>query len=109
MSLGAGVRLGPYEVLASLGAGGMAAVYCARDPQISRDMAIKVLPEAFAADAERIARFQHEAKALASLDHPHIAAIYGIEEAESRRPFITPAPAVPSAAITMCRPTASGS
>jgi serine/threonine protein kinase len=80
MPLGPGTRLGPYEILSALGAGGMGEVYRARDTKLDRDVAIKVLPEAFAADPERIARFQREAKTLAALNHPHIAAIYGIEE-----------------------------
>src|SRR5436190_514171 len=80
MPLGPGTRLGPYEILSALGAGGMGEVYRARDTKLDRDVAIKVLPQAFAADPERIARFQREAKTLASLNHPHIAAIYGIEE-----------------------------
>jgi serine/threonine-protein kinase len=80
MTLAAGTRLGPYEILAPLGAGGMGEVYRARDGKLHRDVAIKVLPELFAADAERLARFQREAQVLASLNHPHIAAIYGLEE-----------------------------
>jgi eukaryotic-like serine/threonine-protein kinase len=80
MPLGPGTRLGPYEILSAIGAGGMGEVYRASDTKLDRDVAIKVLPEAFAADPERIARFQREAKTLASLNHPHIAAIFGIEE-----------------------------
>ena len=80
MTIAAGVRLGPYEILSPLGAGGMGEVYRARDARLSRDVAIKVLPEAFAADAERLTRFRREAQVLASLNHPHIAAIYGLEE-----------------------------
>jgi Tol biopolymer transport system component len=80
MALASGTRLGPYEILSALGAGGMGEVYRARDTKLDRDVAIKVLPEAFAADPERIARFQREAKTLASLNHPHIATIHGIEE-----------------------------
>jgi len=80
MSFPAGSRLGPYEVLAPIGAGGMGEVYKARDTRLERTVAIKVLPEAFAADAERLVRFRREAKVLASLNHPHIAAIYGLEE-----------------------------
>ena len=77
--LSPGTRLGPYEVLAKLGAGGMGEVYRARDTKLNRDVAIKVLPEAFALDAERLARFTREAQVLASLNHPNIAQIYGIE------------------------------
>jgi eukaryotic-like serine/threonine-protein kinase len=80
MSLSAGTRLGPYEILSALGAGGMGEVYRARDTTLGRQVAIKVLPEAFAQDAERLARFEREAKTLASLNHPHIAQIYGLEK-----------------------------
>src|SRR5918997_2378 len=75
-----GTRLGPYEIVSSLGAGGMGQVYRATDTTLGREVAIKVLPDAFAADPERLARFEREAKALASLNHPHIAAIYGFEK-----------------------------
>jgi len=80
MTLPSGVRLGSYEILGGIGAGGMGEVYRARDTKLGRDVAIKVLPEAFARDAERMARFQREAKVLASLNHPNIAAIYGLED-----------------------------
>ena len=73
-------RLGPYEIVARLGAGGMGEVYRARDPKLNRDVALKVLPELFAHDPERLARFKREAQVLASLNHPKIAAIYGFEE-----------------------------
>jgi eukaryotic-like serine/threonine-protein kinase len=82
MPLSAGTRLGSYEILSALEAGGMGEVYRARDTRLDRDVAIKILPEAFVADAERVARFQREAKVLASLNHPHIAAIYGLETAD---------------------------
>ncbi|MDO8632398.1 MAG: protein kinase, partial [Phycisphaerales bacterium] len=85
MALNAGMKLGPYEIVSPLGAGGMGEVYRARDARLDREVAIKVLPEAFARDAERVARFQREAKLLASLNHPHIAAIYGFEEANAIR------------------------
>ena len=85
MPLGPGTRLGPYEILSAIGAGGMGEVYRARDTKLDRDVAIKVLPEAFAADPERIARFQREAKTLASLNHPHIAGIYRIASGAPRR------------------------
>jgi serine/threonine protein kinase len=75
-----GSRLGPYEILSAIGAGGMGEVYRAHDPKLGRDVAIKVLPTEFARDAERMARFQREAKVLASLDHPNIASIYGLED-----------------------------
>ncbi len=80
MSLAAGTKLGPYEILASIGAGGMGEVYRARDTKLDRDVAIKVLPPDFAHDPERLARFEREAKVLASLNHPNIAQIYGIED-----------------------------
>ena len=80
MSLSAGARLGPYEILAPLGAGGMGEVYRARDARLKREVALKVLPEALAGDADRMARFQREAEVLASLNHPNIAHIYGVEE-----------------------------
>ena len=79
MSLAVGMRLGPYEILAPLGAGGMGEVYRARDTQLGRDVAIKVLPPSLAANPERMARFSREAKVLAALNHPNIAAIYGLE------------------------------
>ena len=71
MSLTPGTRLGPYEVVGSLGAGGMGEVYRARDPKLGRDVALKILPDTFANDPERLARFEREAKTLASLNHPH--------------------------------------
>src|SRR5277367_2383253 len=80
MALATGSRLGPYEILAPIGAGGMGEVYRARDAKLARDVALKVLPEAFARDAERMARFQREAKVLASLNHPNSASIYGLED-----------------------------
>ncbi len=80
MTLAAGTQLGTYEILSPLGAGGMGEVYRARDTKLGRDVAIKVLPEDFSADAERLARFRREANVLASLNHPNIAAIYGTEQ-----------------------------
>jgi len=85
MSLTLNTRLGPYEILTPLGAGGMGEVYRAKDTRLDREVAIKVLPDAFARDPERIARFQREAKLLASLNHPHIAAVHGFEEVEGKR------------------------
>ena len=80
MSLERATRVGHYEITAKLGEGGMGEVYRAHDRKLGRDVAIKVLPATFAADAERLARFEREAKLLASLNHPHIAAIYGVED-----------------------------
>ena len=88
MPLSAGTRLGPYEVLASIGAGGMGEVYRARDSKLNREVAIKVLPAAFAHDADRMARFEREAQVLASLNHPNIAQIYGLEESDGVRALV---------------------
>ena len=74
MGLAAGTRIGPYEVVAKLGAGGMGEVYRARDPKLNREVALKVLPDSFAADPDRLARFTREAQTLAALNHPHIGA-----------------------------------
>jgi eukaryotic-like serine/threonine-protein kinase len=76
----AGARLGPYAIIAPLGVGGMGEVYRARDTKLNRDVAIKVLPEAVAADRERLARLEREAQVLAALNHPHIAHIHGFED-----------------------------
>ena len=88
MALVPGVKLGPYEIPAPLGAGGMGEVYRARDTRLCRDVALKLLPEAFARDAERMARFEREAKVLASLNYPNIASIYGLEESNSARALV---------------------
>jgi serine/threonine protein kinase/Tol biopolymer transport system component len=80
MSLNAGDRLGAYEVIGPIGAGGMGEVYRARDTKLGRDVALKILPDAFANDPDRLARFQREAQVLAALNHPHIAQIYGFED-----------------------------
>src|ERR1700682_539981 len=80
MAILPGRRLGPYEILSAIGAGGMGEVYQAHDTKLGRDVAIKVLPEAFAHDPERLSRFQREAKMLASLNHPNIATIHGLEQ-----------------------------
>ena len=79
MSLAPGTRVGLYEIVSIVGVGGMGEVYRARDPKLQRDIALKVLPELFASDPDRLARFEREARTLASLNHPHIAQIYGIE------------------------------
>src|SRR5450759_3464549 len=80
MPLSVGDKLGPYEILEPIGAGGMGEVYKARHTKLDREVAIKVLPAALAGNPERLARFEREAKVLASLNHPNIAQIYGIEE-----------------------------
>src|ERR1700719_4575362 len=80
MPLASGTRLGPYEILAPIGAGGMGEVYRAKDTKLDREVAIKILPEALTRDPERLARFEREAKVLASLNHPNIAQIYTVEQ-----------------------------
>ncbi len=82
MTVAAGTKLGPYEITGAIGAGGMGEVYQAHDTKLGRDVAIKVLPEAFAHDPERLSRFQREAKMLAALNHPNIATIYGLEHSD---------------------------
>ena len=77
-----GRQIGSYSIVSLLAKGGMGAVYCARDTRLGRDVAVKILPAAFARDAERLARFRREARLLAALNHPHIAAIYGMEESD---------------------------
>src|SRR5579871_407112 len=88
MVLASRTRVGPYEIQSPLGAGGMGEVYRARDSRLGRDVALKVLPAAFAADAERMARFQREAQVLASLNHPNIASIYGLEDSGNVRALV---------------------
>ena len=87
MPLTAGARLGPYEIVALIGAGGMGEVYRARDSRLGRDVAIKVLPIAFSADADRLHRFEQEARAAAALNHPNILAVYDIGT-QADAPFI---------------------
>jgi serine/threonine protein kinase len=82
MALAAGVRFGPYEIIAPLGSGGMGEVYRARDTKLKREVALKVLPDTFARDTNRLARFRREAELLATLNHANIAAIYGLEESD---------------------------
>ena len=83
MTLTSGTRLGGYEILAPIGSGGMGEVYQARDTKLGREVAIKVLPEAFRQDQERLTRFEREARVLASLNHPGIATLYGLENADN--------------------------
>ena len=88
MGLSPGMKLGPYEVLEPIGAGGQGEVFRARDTKLNRDVALKVLPDIFADDPERLARFQREAEVLASLNHPNIGGIYGLEEAGDTRALV---------------------
>ena len=88
MALSPGTRLGHYDVSALIGEGGMGQVWQATDTQLNRQVALKILPDAFADDPDRLARFQREAQVLASLNHPNIAAIHGIEEAEGTRALV---------------------
>ena len=88
MSLPLGTRLGPYEILRVLGAGGMGEVYRARDTKLGRDVALKILPPVFVGDPDRLARFEQEAQLLASLNHPYIGAIYGMEESRGLRALV---------------------
>jgi serine/threonine protein kinase len=88
MTLYSGDRIGPYEIRAEIGAGGMGVVYRAHDARLKRDVALKILPESFAADPERLARFQREAEVMAALQHPNIAAIYGLEETADVRALV---------------------
>jgi serine/threonine protein kinase len=88
MAIQAGQRLGPYEILSAIGAGGMGEVYRAHDSRLNRDVALKVLPEVFAADPDRMVRFEREARVLGALNHPNIAAIYGLEEFGSGRALV---------------------
>jgi serine/threonine-protein kinase len=88
MAIPTGTRIGHYEVLSPLGVGGMGEVYRARDLRLKRDVALKILPESFASDPERLARFQREAEVLASLNHPHIAAIHGLEQGDGSHALV---------------------
>src|ERR1700680_5071145 len=88
MPLQSGEKLGPYEIIAPIGKGGMGEVYRAKDTKLEREVAIKVLPAALAQDPERLARFEREAKVLASLNHPHIAQIYGVEQSGGIRALV---------------------
>jgi eukaryotic-like serine/threonine-protein kinase len=114
-------RLGPYEIIAPLGAGGMGEVYRATDPRLGRDVAIKALPAEFAQDPERLSRFEREARLLASLSHPNIAGIHGLEEVSGHRYLVLElvegetlaqrlarGPLLPDEAIEVCRQVAAG-
>ncbi len=108
MALTVGSRIAHYDVTALIGEGGMGQVYQATDTKLNRQVALKILPEAFATDPDRLARFQREAQVLASLNHPGIAAIYGIEEAEvssvqrrgvARSSTVSPLPLTPDTVL----------
>ena len=88
MSLESGTTVGTYQVTAKIGEGGMGEVYRARDTTLDRDVALKVLPEAFTADPDRLGRFEREAKVLASLNHPNIGGIYGFEQSDDVRALV---------------------
>src|SRR5262245_14120270 len=88
LTLAAGDTIGPYEIISALGVGGMGEVYRARDRKLHRDVAIKVLPDSLSADPDRVARFEREAHVLASLNHPNIAHIYGVEETNGVRALV---------------------
>jgi len=88
MPLSPGDKLGPYEIVAPIGAGGMGEVYKAKDTKLDREVAIKILPSALAQDPERLARFEREARVLASLNHPNIAQVYAIEESSTGRALV---------------------
>ena len=88
MGLSTGTKLGPYEIVSSLGAGGMGEVYCARDPSLGREVAIKVLPKELASDHDRLRRFEQEARAAATLNHPNILAVYGFSTSQEKAPYL---------------------
>ena len=107
-TIDAGMKLGPYEILSPLGAGGMGVVYRARDARLNRDVALKVLPRAFSDDPLRMARFEREAQLLASLNHPKIAAVYGLEESGATRALVMELVEGPTLAERIGRTSASG-
>ncbi|HXM77436.1 MAG TPA: protein kinase, partial [Thermoanaerobaculia bacterium] len=87
MAIAPGTRLGPYEILVPIGAGGMGEVYRAKDPRLGREVAIKVLPASFSADPDRLRRFEQEARAASALNHPNIMSIYDVGE-DARSPYV---------------------
>jgi eukaryotic-like serine/threonine-protein kinase len=89
MALTSGTKLGPYEILSFIGAGGMGEIYKARDTRLGRDVALKVPPPSFAADADRLRRFEQEARAIAALSHPNVVALHDIGEYDGA-PFLVP-------------------
>jgi serine/threonine protein kinase len=88
MTLHTGTKLGPYEIQSALGAGGMGEVYRARDTRLNREVALKILPQQFALDPDRLARFKREAQVLASLNHPNIGGIYRFEDADGMQALV---------------------
>ena len=102
MALAPGTRLGRYDVTALLGEGGMGQVWQATDTKLNRQVALKILPDAFAADPDRLARFTREAQILASLNHPNIASIHGIEESEGTRALVLELVEGPTLAPVLC-------
>ncbi len=86
MALAPGTRLGPYEIVSAVGAGGMGEVYRARDARLDRTVALKVLPESFAGDPDRLQRFEHEARLLSALNHPNVLSIYDVGEQDGHSP-----------------------
>ena len=88
MTFASGTRIGPYEVVSMLGAGGMGEVYRATDTKLKRQVAVKIVPPSLAVDPGRLSRFQREAELLASLNHPHIAAVYGLEDADGIKALV---------------------
>lgn len=103
MSLAVGMRVGPYDLVAPVAHGGMGQVWRARDPRLARDVAIKVLPDAFAVDPDRLARFERESQVLASLSHPHIAILHGLEDTPLGRALVMEFVAGPTLAERLLR------
>jgi serine/threonine protein kinase len=104
LALTQGTRLGPYEVTAQSGVGGMGGVYRTTDTNLGRQVAIKVLPKAFAQDADHLARFEREAKTLASLNHSNITAVYGLEDADGIRALVLELVERPTLAHSFTKP-----